>query len=215
MNADGETAFHDARPLRLGVLISGGGTTLENLIRRIDDGRLRHVRIVAVVSSRAEARGVAIAEQAGLPVHVVDPRRCTSEQAFSDAIGGHLRAAGVDLVAMGGFVHLWRIPADFDRRVLNIHPALLPKFGGRGMYGLRVHRAVLEAGERVSGCTVHIADNQYDHGPIVAQMRVPVQAGDTAETLAARVRQAEFALYPCVIQYVAQRGVEVLAAYGR
>ena len=96
--------------------------------------------------------------------------------------------------------------------MLNIHPALLPKFGGRGMYGLRVHRAVLAAGEHVSGCTVHVADNQYDHGPIVAQMRVPVRTGDTPESLAARVRQAEFALYPAVIQYVADRGLDVLAA---
>ncbi len=213
MHAESATAFDDEKPLRLGVLISGGGTTLENLIRRIDDGRLRGVRVVQVISSRADVRGVEVARQAGLAVAVVDPRACPDRGSFSDAIAERLRSAAVDLVAMAGFVHLWRIPADFARRVLNIHPALLPKFGGRGMYGLRVHRAVLEAGERVSGCTVHIADDQYDHGPIVARMRVPVLPDDTPESLAARVRQAEFALYPCVIQYVADQGVEVLATY--
>ncbi len=200
-------------PLRIAVLVSGGGTTLENLLRRMADGRLRHVRVDLTISSRADARAVVVARNAGLPVHVVDPRRFDTLQTFSDAIAQRLRDAGVQLAVMGGFLHLWRIPADFAGRVLNIHPALLPDFGGRGMYGLRVHQAVLEAGMPVSGCTVHIADDAYDHGPIIAQMRVPVRADDTPESLARRVRQAEFALYPCVIQQIADAGLSWLDDY--
>lgn len=213
MKATDARSFDAGHPLRIAVLVSGGGTTLENLLRRIADGRLRHVRIELTISSRADVRAVAVARDAGLPVEVVDPRRFDSLQAFSDAIAHRLRDAGVQLAVMGGFLHLWRIPADFVGRVLNIHPALLPDFGGRGMYGLRVHRAVLEAGVPVSGCTVHIADDAYDHGPIIAQMRVPVRADDTPETLARRVRQAEFALYPCVIQQVADAGLRWLDDY--
>ncbi len=200
-------------PLRLGVLISGGGTTLENLVERIADGRLAGVQIAVVISSRGEVRGCGIARGAGLPLRIVRRREHATLEGFSQAIAAALDAAGVELVVMAGFLCLWRIPARYAARVLNIHPALLPKFGGQGMYGMHVHRAVLAAGEGESGCTVHLADDLYDHGPIVAQRRVPVLPDDTPETLAARVATAERELYPEVIAQVARHGVRWLEQF--
>jgi phosphoribosylglycinamide formyltransferase-1 len=135
--------------------------------------------------------------------------------AFSAAITNVLDEAGVDLVLMGGFLSLWRFPVRYRNRVLNVHPALLPRFGGPGMYGLRVHEAVFAAGENTSGCTVHLADHEYDHGPIVAQRQVPVLPGDTPETLAARVALAERELYPEVVQHVVDEGLTWLEQFSR
>lgn len=192
-------------------MLSGGGSTLLNLCRAIRDPEraapLSGVEIAHVISSRADARGIGIARDADLPVSVVPRREFNDGAAFSAAITAVLEPLDVDLVVLAGFLSLWRIPARFRWRVLNIHPALLPKFGGRGMFGLHVHRAVLAAGERESGCTVHLADDEYDHGPIVAQERVPVLADDTPESLAARVQEAERVLYPRVLQQVADHGV--------
>lgn len=202
-------------PLRLAVLISGSGTTLANLIDRIGDGRLRGVEIRLVISSRATVRGVSVARQAGLPLRVIRKKDYVDEQVFSDTLTAAIDAADVDLVVMGGFLCLWHLPARYEGRALNIHPALLPKFGGQGMHGARVHAAVLAAGERETGCTVHLLDRQYDHGPIAAQRRVAVRPGDTPDTLAQRVMQAERELYPQVIQEVADRGVDWLAAQAR
>jgi phosphoribosylglycinamide formyltransferase-1 len=201
------TAFTEADPLRLGVLISGGGTTLANLVERLADARLRNCEIRLVISSRSDVPGVEIARRAGLPLKTLRRREFPQLPQFSNAIVEALDAAAVHLVVMAGFLCLWRIPAHYHGLVLNIHPALLPGFGGRGMYGHHVHRAVLAAGVTESGCTVHLADNEYDHGPIVAQSRVPVRADDTPDTLAERVGQAERALYPYVIQEVADRGL--------
>lgn len=197
-------------PLRLAVLISGSGTTLANLLDRMGDGRLRGVEIRLVVSSRRGVPGVGVAQRAGLPVEIVRKRDYPDEAAFSDALTAVIDRADVELVVMGGFLCLWRFPPRYEGRVLNVHPALLPRFGGQGMYGRRVHEAVLAAGERESGCTVHLADQQYDHGPIVAQQRVPVRPDDTAETLAQRVMAAERELYPAVIQAVADHGLSWL-----
>ena len=202
-----QAAFTESRPLHLAVLISGTGTTLANLAERIADGRLRNVEIKLVVSSRREVRGVEIARQAGLPLEIIRKRDLPELPAFSDAIVTALDRAGIDLVVMGGFLCLWHLPPHYEGRVLNIHPALLPSFGGYGMYGLRVHRAVLAAGTTESGCTVHLADNEYDHGPIVAQTRVPVHPDDTPESLAARVGAVERELYPQVIQGVVDHGL--------
>jgi formyltetrahydrofolate-dependent phosphoribosylglycinamide formyltransferase len=201
------------RPLTLAVLISGGGTTLENLIVRIGDGRLRDVAIRLVISSRSRVRGVEITRAAGLPLAIVRPKDHPDEAAFSAAITAALSQAGVDLVVLGGFLCFWRLPAHYEGRVLNIHPALLPRFGGKGFYGHHVHAAVLAASVSESGCTVHLVDNEYDHGPIVAQSRVPVRPDDTPDTLAERVGVAERELYPRVIQQVAEEGVEWLRQF--
>jgi len=190
-------------PIRLAVLLSGSGTTLQNLIDRIADGRLR-AQIVLVISSKADAFGLERARKAGLPTAVVVRKDCADAQEFSRRVFEPIRRAEAQLVCMAGFLQLLPIPDDFLGRVMNIHPALIPAFCGKGFYGHRVHEAVLEYGAKVSGCTVHFADNQYDHGPIILQRTVPVRDDDTADTLAARVFEQECAAYPEAIRLFAE-----------
>ncbi len=189
-------------PIRLAVLLSGGGTTLQNLLDRAADGRL-DARVVVVVSSNAAAYGLERARAAGIPAAVVERKACPSRGEFSRRIFDACRGAGADLVCMGGFLQLVEVPPDFSDRVLNIHPALIPAFSGKGFHGPHVHRAALEAGVKVSGCTVHFADNEYDHGPIVLQRVVAVEDDDTPESLAARVFAAECEAYPEAIRLFA------------
>jgi phosphoribosylglycinamide formyltransferase 1 len=193
---------------RMVVLISGGGTTLKNLIEKIAAGCLR-VEIALVVSSGATARGLQIAADAGIPTAVVQSKQFLSQNDFSACVFDHCRNAGADLVVMAGFLKRVTVPEDFINRVVNIHPGLIPAFCGEGFYGHRVHQAVLDYGAKLSGCTVHFADNQYDHGPVILQRAVPVLDDDTAETLAARVFEAECAAYPEAIQLIADGGVRV------
>ncbi len=182
--------------MKLVVLVSGSGTTLQNLIDRIRDGRLK-ATITGVVSSKPGVLGVERARAAGIPVAVVEPK---PRETFSDRVFAAVRGFEPDLVCLAGWLHLVKIPPDFHRKVLNIHPSLLPAFGGQGMYGRHVHEAVLAAGVTVSGCTVHYADDTYDTGPIVLQREVPVLPDDTPETLAARVFEAECEAYPAAIE---------------
>ena len=186
------------RPPRLVALVSAGGTTLQNLIDRIADGRLNS-EIVSVVSSNPDAYGNERARRAGIPVAIV-PRRTPD---FAAAVFDAVRAAKPDLVVLAGWLHLLTIPPDFRFRVLNIHPSLLPAFGGKGMYGHHVHEAVLAYGAKVSGCTVHFADDSYDTGPVVMQRAVPVLDDDTPDALTARVFAAECEAYPEAIRLIA------------
>ena len=182
--------------VRVGVLLSGSGRTLANLLEHIEKHELG-IQIACVVSSREDAYGLERARAAEIPAFF---------ERDDDRIYDLLRSHEVELVCLAGYLRLLPIPKDFQGRVLNIHPALLPKFGGKGYYGDRVHRAVLEAGETESGCTVHVADNEYDRGPIVHQERVPVETGDTVETLANRVFEAECRAFPAAIRkWIAQR----------
>jgi phosphoribosylglycinamide formyltransferase-1 len=181
---------------RLVVFLSGSGTTLLNLDRVIQAGELP-ARIVGVVASRPDLLGVERAKTLGYPVQVVQGGATLSEQAFAAA-----RAWQADLVLLAGWLKLLQIPEDYTQRVLNMHPSLLPAFGGHGMYGLRVHTAVIAAGATESGCTVHYADNRYDTGPIVLQRRVPVLPNDTPQELANRVFAAECEAYPEAIRQV-------------
>ncbi|NBX28944.1 phosphoribosylglycinamide formyltransferase [bacterium] len=189
--------------LRLAVLLSGSGRTLENLLACIRAGTLP-AEIGVVVSSRADVRGVEIARAAGIPTHVLPPQgRPLAE--WSRDIFDRCRAAPADLVVMAGFLHLVEIPPDFADRVINIHPSLLPAFGGKGFHGLHVHRAVLDRGCTISGCTVHLVDGEYDHGRILLQQAVPVEPGDSPESLAARVFEAECQALPEAINQLAAR----------
>jgi formyltetrahydrofolate-dependent phosphoribosylglycinamide formyltransferase len=190
-------------PIRLAVLLSGSGTTFQNFLDRIADGRL-HAGIRIVIASRPDAYGLERAAKAGIPTAVVERKGCGSREEFGRRIFDLCREAGVDLVCMAGFLQLLPIPDDFAGRVLNIHPALIPAFCGKGFYGHHVHEAAIEAGVKVTGCTVHFADNQYDHGPIVIQRAVPVLDDDTPETLAARVFAAECEAYPEAIRLFAE-----------
>ena len=190
-------------PIRLAVLLSGGGTTLQNLIDRIADGRL-NAQVVSVIANRSDAFGLVRAELAGIMTAVVDRKACATREEFSKKIFDQCRQAEVDLVCMAGFLQLIQVPDDFIGKVLNIHPALIPAFCGKGFYCHRVHDAVLEYGAKISGCTVHFADNQYDHGAIVLQKAVPVLDNDTPETLAARVFEQECEAYPEAIRLFAE-----------
>ena len=196
------------RPIRLGVLISGGGTTLANFVRFISEGRL-NAEIPIVIASRNGCGGIERAKNAGLQVEVVPRKQFTSVEDFSAATFDLLRSARVDLVTLGGFLSMLHIPDDFGMRVMNIHPALIPAFCGAGLYGHKVHEAVLERGVKISGCTVHFADNEYDHGPIIVQRPVPVLDGDTPDTLAARVFEAECEAYPEAIRLFAAGRLEI------
>ena len=194
-------------PVRLGVLLSGSGRTLQNLIDRIQDGSLP-ARIEVVVSSHPDVKGLDRAAKAKIPAVTVDFKAFPNDtRAFSDAITKQLDRYPLDLVIMAGFIRRYLFPKKYEGRVLNIHPALLPDFGGKGFHGEKVHEAVLKAGAKESGCTVHIADLEYDRGPILLQKRVPVLPGDTPHTLAARVFDAECEAYPEAIRRLAaERG---------
>jgi formyltetrahydrofolate-dependent phosphoribosylglycinamide formyltransferase len=176
------------------VLISGGGRTLMNLHQLAQSGRLA-VRVARVIASR-QCTGVDKALAAGLDVQVVPFKQIGDPSAYSQRIGQLLAEAGADLVVLAGFLSMWQIPPAFEGRVVNIHPALLPSFGGKGMYGHHVHEAVLAAGCKVSGCTVHFVTNRYDEGPIIVQRCVPVLEDDTPDSLADRVFEQEMIAYP-------------------
>jgi formyltetrahydrofolate-dependent phosphoribosylglycinamide formyltransferase len=189
--------------VKLAVLISGGGTTLQNFIDKIAEGSL-DAGISVVVATRRKIAGVERAEKAGLPVEVVMRRDYDTAEAFSEDLTEAIERHDVDLVVLSGFLSKWLFPPRWAGRVLNVHPGLLPKYGGQGMFGHHVHEAVLAAGESESGCTVIIADHEYDHGPTVIERRVPVLPGDTADDLAARVFHAECEAYPEAIRLFAE-----------
>lgn len=191
-----------ARPIKLAVLVSGGGTTLQNLLDQIADGKL-DARIELVIGSRPGLRGLQRAIDAGIPCKVIDRRAFDTVESFSSAVFEAIDNAAVDLVVLAGWLCLLKLSEKYNGRVINIHPALLPDFGGKGMFGRHVHEAVLRAGCRKSGCTIHFVDNTYDTGPIILQRTCDVVPGDTPETLAARVFEEEKLAYPEAIQLFA------------
>jgi len=190
------------------VLISGTGRTLKNFLDRIQAGRLP-IQIPLVIASTPAARGLQFADEGGIPKYVVERSSYPSRDEFSARIFELCRAARAEVVALAGFLKQLTIPPDYENRVVNIHPALLPSFCGKGFYGHRVHEAVLEYGVKLSGCTVHFVDNQYDHGPVILQKAVPVLDDDTPETLAARVFEAECEAYPEALNLIAAGRVSV------
>ena len=202
----------DHSPIRLAVLISGGGTTLTNILDKMDAGKLQ-AEIALVICSNQKAyekmtqkladRGVK------LDVHKVFRKDYNSTQEFSDVLFGLIREAESDLVCLAGFLSLLSIPDDYAGQVINIHPALLPSFGGKGMHGMHVHTAVLEHGCKISGCTVHFADQTYDTGPIIVQKTCPVLTGDTPDTLQARVFEQECEAFPEAIKLLADGRVSL------
>jgi formyltetrahydrofolate-dependent phosphoribosylglycinamide formyltransferase len=192
------------KKLRLGILLSGGGRTMVNIAEYISRGELDG-EIVTVISSGSTVGGVERARELGLEPHIVRKKDCPDVDEFSRQMVELLDQAGVDLVLQCGWLCLWKIPAHYENRVMNIHPALLPSFGGHGMWGSHVHEAVLARGCKVSGCTVHFVTNDYDAGPIIVQRTCPVLEGDGAESLAERVFQQECLAYPEAIRLFAQK----------
>ncbi len=197
------------KPIRLGVLISSGGTTLMNILEYIKQGRL-NAEVAVVISSRSAVAGVERAKNAGLNVKIIRKKDYPDINEFSKRIEAELTAANVNLVVQGGWLCLWKIPQRYINCVMNIHPALLPSFGGQGMWGHHVHEAVLKAGCKISGCTVHFCTNEYDKGPIIVQRCCEVKDDDTPDTLAARVFQQECVAYPQAIKLFAEDKVLIV-----
>ena len=195
-------------PLKLAVLLSGSGSTLQNFLECIERGTL-DAEIVCVVASRADAFGLERARAANIPATVVARKSFSDTITFSDALWNEIDPFQPDLVVLAGFMCLLQVPEAYANRMMNVHPALIPAFCGKGMYGHHVHEAVLESGVDTTGATVHFVDNEYDHGPIILQEEVPVQEGDTAESLAERVQAAERKLYPRVVQLFAEDRLRV------
>ncbi|MCP4571894.1 MAG: phosphoribosylglycinamide formyltransferase [bacterium] len=188
--------------VRAAVLLSGSGRTLENFLARMEAGELP-LEIVAVVSSRSDVRGVDIARSADLPCGVFRRKDHPDTAAHNAALNAWLAPHRPELIVLAGYLCFYTPSEDFAGPVVNIHPALLPKYGGKGMYGHHVHEAVLAAGEKQSGCTVHLVNDRYDEGRILGQQKVPVLIGDQVDDLAARVFAAECELYPRVLARLA------------
>jgi phosphoribosylglycinamide formyltransferase-1 len=189
--------------LRIGVLLSGEGTTFEALCDAIDAGRVPG-DVVVVVASKETAGGLARAARRGIPAVAVPRKAHPDVRAFNDRVHAELEKHGVDFVACLGFLSPFELRGRFDGRAINTHPALIPAFCGKGFYGARVHEAVLASGVKVSGATVHFCDDRYDTGPIILQEAVPVLDDDTPETLAARVQAVERRLVPEAVRLFAE-----------
>lgn len=192
-----------SRPIKLVALVSGSGTTLQNLIDRIAGGQLQ-AKIALVIGSRPGLLGLERAQKARLPATVVDRREYGSCADFSRIVFQRCAEAEADLICLAGWLCLLDVPAEFHQKTMNIHPALLPSFGGPGMYGRHVHEAVLAHGCKISGCTVHFVDGSYDTGPIIVQRACPVLEDDTPMTLAQRVFEEEKIAYPQAIELFQQ-----------
>lgn len=195
--------------IKVAVFISGGGTTLKNLIDRQNAGSLP-IELALVISSNPNAGGLRFAQEANIPTIVVGKRLTLGDaDSYSRAMFEPCRDAGIDLVVMGGFLKHVLIPEDFQGRVINIHPSLIPAFCGHLMYGHHVHEAALRYGVKVSGCTVHFVDNHFDNGPIILQRTCPVLDNDTPETLAKRVFVEECEALPEAIRQFALGELEI------
>ncbi|BDU69494.1 phosphoribosylglycinamide formyltransferase [Geothrix oryzae] len=190
---------------RLAFFISGTGGNALNLLRACREGRVPGLPVLGLAST-AQAGGLARLEAEGLPTAVVSRKDFASDEAFSEACYRAAEAAGAEIICLCGWLKKLTVPPRWAGRILNIHPGLLPNYGGPGMYGMHVHRAVLAAGEAESGATVHLVDAEYDHGRILAQLRVPVLAGEAPEDLQKRVYAAEMELFPrALAAYLAER----------
>lgn len=194
--------------VRLGVLISGGGTTMVNIQNQIDSGNL-NAEIGVVISSRSKAKGVARARKIGVDLEIIRKKDYPDIDDFSSKIADVLDSHEVDLVVQTGWLCLWKIPDKYAGRVMNIHPALLPSFGGQGMWGHHVHEAVLKSGCKLSGCTVHFCTDEYDEGAIIVQRSCPVLYDDDADSLAARVFDEECKAYPEAIRLFSAGRIEI------
>jgi formyltetrahydrofolate-dependent phosphoribosylglycinamide formyltransferase len=198
------------KPLLIGVFASGRGSNFASIVKAKEEGRLS-ARICLLVTNNPEAGALGIAAAHGIPAKVIAKETYGTREQFVEAMLSSLREHEVEWIALCGYMK--KIPSEviaaFPGRILNIHPALLPSFGGKGMYGLHVHEAVIASGCKVSGVTVHVVDEQYDHGAIVAQKCVVVEEGDTPADLAERVLHSEHELYPQVLQTIAEGRVRI------
>jgi phosphoribosylglycinamide formyltransferase-1 len=196
--------------MNIAVFASGRGSNLMAILKAIEEGKLK-ARVVVVVSNNSSAGALEIARSKGIDALHISRRQFSSDREYAGKILSELRKRNVELVVLAGYMK--KIPAEvvseYRNRILNIHPALLPSFGGQGMYGINVHKAVIESGVKITGVTVHIVDEEYDHGPIVLQRAVEVKDDDTPETLAERVLKVEHEVYPEAIRLFVEGKVNV------
>ena len=193
--------------LRIAVLLSGSGTSLENLFEHIDAGL--PAEVVCVVSSKKSAFGLERAERRGVPAIAVPRREHADPGAFNDALHEALAPYDPDLVCLLGFLSAFEMRGRYEGRTLNVHPALIPAFSGQGFYGHHVHEAVLAKGVKVTGATVHFCSDEYDEGPILVQGTVDVRDDDTPDSLAERVQALERDLVPVAIRLIAEGRVTI------
>ena len=198
--------------LNVSVLVSGGGTNLQAIIDRVEDGTLQDVKLVRVISNNPGVKALERAEKHGICARCISPKQYPDREAFHDALIGELKSAGTDLVVLAGFLVV--IPPKmvdaFENRIINVHPSLIPSFCGTGFYGLKVHEEALRRGVKVTGATVHFVDKGTDTGPIILQKAVEILPGDDPKTLQLRVmEQAEWELLPKAIGLIAQGRVKV------
>lgn len=198
--------------LNVSVLVSGGGTNLQAIIDRVEDGTLRGVKLVRVISNNSGVLALERAKKHGIEAMCISPKQYENREQFHKALISELKAAGTDLVVLAGFLVV--IPPEmvdaFENRIINVHPSLIPSFCGTGYYGLKVHEEALRRGVKVTGATVHFVDKGTDTGPIILQKAVEIRQEDDAKTLQRRVmEQAEWELLPKAIGLIAEGKVEV------
>lgn len=194
--------------IRVAVLLSGNGSTLQNILD-LSAADALDVEVVCVVSSRADAYGLERAKAANVPGIPVVRGQHPDQESFNQAIWSAIDAHRPDLVVLAGFMRLIAVPERYFGRIMNVHPALIPAFCGKGMYGHHVHEAVIDRGVKLTGVTVHFVDDKYDHGPIIMQESVPVLDDDTPASLAERVQAQERELYPKAIQLFAEGRLKI------
>ncbi len=196
----------------IAVFASGHGTNFQAIIDGIESGYIKNARIVLCLVDRKEAGALDRARKHGIPTVIVERNMFASHKDFEDAITNEVDKANAELILLAGFMKILS-PAFVNRypdRIMNIHPALLPSFGGKGLYGLKVHQAVLDYGTKITGCTVHFVDEECDHGPIIIQAPVPVQDDDTPETLAKRVLEQEHKIYPEAVRLYCEGKLQII-----
>jgi len=197
-----------SKTLNLAILISGSGTTLQNIIDKINDNAL-NARIQVVVCNSPDAYGIKRAEQNNIPTAIVQHKGHNQTETFSNTIIEEIEKYPVDLIILAGFLHLFKIPDSYSGKVMNIHPGLIPSFCGKGYYGHHVHKAAIDSGVKISGCTVHFVDNEYDRGPIIIQRAVHVDTDDTPDTLAQKVFKEECIAYPEAIRLFSEGKLKI------
>lgn len=196
--------------LRLGFLASHNGSNMQAIVRACEAGQT-HATPAIVISNNRGSGALEWAKRHGLRARHISGKTEGTQTACDDAIAAALKDADVNLVILAGYMRLLgaKTLSAFHGRILNVHPALLPKFGGKGMYGVHVHNAVLESGDPITGVSVHLVSAEYDEGPLLGQTEVPVKEGDTAETLAARVQARELAFFPEIIEAIASGEIDL------
>lgn len=204
--------------LKLAVLVSGGGTNLQAIIDKIENGFINNAKIEVVISNKKDAYALERAKNHGIKGECISPKDYESREAFNQALLESLEGYNVDLVVLAGYLVI--VPENviqkFRNRIINIHPSLIPSFCGDGFYGLKVHEAVLARGNKVTGATVHFVDEGTDTGPIILQKAVYVQEGDTPEVLQQRVmEEAEWNILPEAINLIANNQIEVVDGLAR